>query len=80
MEGQNPHVTWQFKPKTAAKESQIIDPLRDKLDFQNLPKLSRANIRELLLEKISRMIDPDTSDYNEQLENYAKELDEVINE
>ncbi len=78
--GQNPHVTWQFKPKTAAKESQIIDPLRDKLDFQNLPKLSRANIRELLLEKISRMIDPDTPDYNEQLENYAKELDEVINE
>ncbi len=77
---QNQHVTWQFKPINAAKESQIVDPLRDKLDFQNLPKLGRSNIRELLLNKISTMLDPDDIEYEQQMQLYATELDEVINE
>ena len=74
--GQSPHVTWQFKPKTAAKETQLIDPLKDKLDFKNLPKLNRNNVRELVLDKISSMINADT----ETLNQYAQELDDVINE
>ena len=74
--GQSPHVTWQFKPKTAAKETQLIDPLKDKLDFKNLPKLNRNNVRELVLDKISSMINTDT----ETLNQYAQELDDVINE
>ena len=77
---QNPHGTWQFKPISTTKESQIIDPLKDRLDFQNLPKLSRANVRELVLDKISTMLDSDDPDYDNQLQLYAKELDEVINE
>lgn len=76
---QNPHVTWQFKPKALVRESQIMDPLKDKLDFQNLPKLNRNNVRELVLAKISSMIDPEDA-YDETLNLYAKELDEVINE
>lgn len=74
--GQSPHVTWQFKPKTAAKETQFIDPLKDKLDFKNLPKLNRNNVRELVLDKISSMLNADT----ETLNQYAQELDDVINE
>ena len=74
--GQSPHVTWQFKPKTAAKETQLIDPLKDKLDFKNLPKLNRNNVRELVLDKISSMLNADT----ETLNQYAQELDDVINE
>lgn len=77
---QNQHVTWQFKPINAAKESQIVDPLRDKLDFQNLPKLGRSNIRELLLNKVSTMLNPDDIDYEQEMQLYAIELDEVINE
>lgn len=73
---QSPHVTWQFKPKTAVKEGQLIDPLKDKLDFNNLPKLNRTNVRELVLDKISTMIGVD----DETLKQYAKELDDVINE
>ena len=73
---QSPHVTWQFKPKTAVKEGQLIDPLKDKLDFNNLPKLNRTNVRELVLDKISTMIGAD----DETLKQYAQELDDVINE
>ena len=77
--GQNPHVTWQFKPKALVKDSQIMDPLKDKLDFQNLPKLNRNNVRELVLARISLMLDPE-DDHAATLALYAKELDEVINE
>lgn len=72
----NPHVTWQYKHKAQIKDSQIMDPLKDKLDFKNLPRLNRNNVRELVLDKIASLIGNDT----QTLSVYAKELDDVINE